>query len=59
MTLEEGDVVKLKSANIKMIVAKAEQIGDQTVVSCVWFDEDHNLQRAAFPADVLESLKEK
>jgi len=54
MTLKEGDIVKLKSGNAEMIVAKAEQIGEQTVVSCVRFDEDHRLRRAAFPVDALE-----
>ena len=45
MMLGKGDVVKLKSSHTKMIVAKAEQIGEQTVVNCVWFDQDHKLQR--------------
>jgi uncharacterized protein YodC (DUF2158 family) len=59
VALKEGDVVKLKSGNAEMIVAKAEQIGEQTVVSCVWFDEDHRLRRTAFPADALELPKLK
>jgi len=48
MMLGKGDVVKLKSGHIKMIVAKAEQIGEQTVVNCVWFDQDYSGRR--FPS---------
>jgi len=59
MMLGNCDVVKLKSGLIKMIVAKAEQTGEQTVVNCVWFDQDHKLRRAALPVDVLGCLQEK
>lgn len=54
MTLKEGDHVQLKSGGAEMIVTKIEVFGELTVVSCVWFDENHHLQRASFPADVLE-----
>ncbi len=59
-TVKEGDVVQLRSSGIaEMIVTRTEQIGEQTVVSCVWFDEDYHLQRAAFPADSLKPIKLK
>jgi uncharacterized protein YodC (DUF2158 family) len=53
----EGDHVQLKSGGVEMLVTKIEQIGELTVVRCVWFDENHRLQRAPFPADVLEPAK--
>jgi uncharacterized protein YodC (DUF2158 family) len=57
MTFKEGDHVQLKSGGAEMIVAKIEQFGELTVVRCIWFDENHHLQRAPFPADVLEPAK--
>jgi uncharacterized protein YodC (DUF2158 family) len=54
MTLKEGDHVQLKSRGAEMIVTKIEVFGELTVVNCVWFDENHHLQRAPFPTDVLE-----
>jgi uncharacterized protein YodC (DUF2158 family) len=59
MTFKEGDHVQLKSGGAEMIVTKIEVFGELTVVSCVWIDENHQLQRAPFPADVLESAKSK
>ena len=49
----------LKSGGAEMIVTRIEQIGELTVVYCVWIDEDHEVQRAPFPADVLEPVKSK
>ena len=44
--------VRLKSGGAEMIVTRIEQIGELTVVYCVWIDDDHEVQRAPFPADV-------
>jgi uncharacterized protein YodC (DUF2158 family) len=59
MTFKEGDHVQLKSGGAEMIVTRIEQIGDLIVVYCVWIDEGHQVQRAPFPADVLELAKSK
>jgi uncharacterized protein YodC (DUF2158 family) len=59
MTFKEGDHVQLKTDGAEMIVTRIEKIGELTVVYCVWIDEDHQLQRAPFPADVLEPVKSK
>jgi uncharacterized protein YodC (DUF2158 family) len=54
MTFKEGDHVQLKTGSI---VTRIEKFGELTAVYCVWIDEDHQLQRAPFPADVLEPAK--
>ena len=54
MTFKEGDHVQLKTGGAEMIVTRIEIIGELTAVYCVWIDEDHQLQRAPFPADALE-----
>jgi uncharacterized protein YodC (DUF2158 family) len=59
MAFKASDHVRLKSAGAEMIVTRIEQIGELTVVYCVWIDEDHEVQRAPFPADVLEPVKSK
>jgi uncharacterized protein YodC (DUF2158 family) len=59
MTFKANDHVRLKSGGAEMIVNRIEQIGELTVVYCVWIDKDHELQRAPFPADVLEPVKSK
>jgi uncharacterized protein YodC (DUF2158 family) len=59
MTSKANDHVRLKSGGAEMIVNRIEQIGELTVVYCVWIDEDHEVQRAPFPADVLEHAKSK
>ena len=51
MTFKANDHVRLKSGGAEMIVNRIEQIGELTAVYCVWIDEDHQLQRAPFPAD--------
>ena len=56
MTFKANDHVRLKSGGAEMIVNRIEQIGELTVVYCVWIDEDHE---APFPADVLENAKSK
>jgi uncharacterized protein YodC (DUF2158 family) len=57
MTFKEGDHVQLQTGGAEMIVTRIEKIGELTVVYCVWMDKDHQLQRAPFPADVLEPAK--
>jgi uncharacterized protein YodC (DUF2158 family) len=59
MTFKEGDHVQLKTGGAEMIVTTIEKMGELTVVYCVWIDEDHQVQRAPFPADVLEPAKSK
>ncbi len=59
VTFKANDHVRLKSGGAEMIVNRIEQIGELTVVYCVWIDEDHEVQRAPFPADVLEHAKSK
>jgi uncharacterized protein YodC (DUF2158 family) len=59
MTFREGDHVQLKSGGAEMIVARIEQFGELTAVYCVWIDENYQVQRAPFPADVLEPAKSK
>ena len=59
MTFKEGDHVRLKTGGAEMIVTRIEKTGELTAVYCVWIDEDHQLQRASFPADVLEPAKSK
>jgi uncharacterized protein YodC (DUF2158 family) len=57
MTFKDGDHVQLKTGSAEMIVTRIEKFGELTVVKCVWFDENHRLQRAPFPMDVLEPAK--
>jgi uncharacterized protein YodC (DUF2158 family) len=59
MTFKEGDRVQLKSGGAEMIVTRIEKTGSLTAVYCVWIDEGHQVQRAPFPADVLEPAKSK
>jgi uncharacterized protein YodC (DUF2158 family) len=59
MAFKASDHVRLKSGGAEMIVTRIEQIGELTVVYCVWIDEGHEVQRAPFPADVLEPVKSK
>jgi uncharacterized protein YodC (DUF2158 family) len=59
LTFKEGDRVQLKTGSAEMIVTRTEKIGELTAVYCVWIDEDHQLQRTPFPADVLEPAKSK
>jgi uncharacterized protein YodC (DUF2158 family) len=58
MTFKEGDRVQLKIGSAEMIVTRIEKIGELIAI-CVWIDEDHQLRRAPFPADVLEPAKSK
>jgi uncharacterized protein YodC (DUF2158 family) len=57
MTFKANDHVRLKSGGAEMIVNRIEQVGELTAVYCVWIDEDHQVQRAPFPADVLAHAK--
>jgi uncharacterized protein YodC (DUF2158 family) len=47
----------VESGGAEMTVTRIEQIGELTVVYCVWIDQDHKVQRAPFPDDALEAAK--
>ncbi|MFY9772672.1 MAG: DUF2158 domain-containing protein [Xanthobacteraceae bacterium] len=49
MAFKASDHVRLKSGGAEMIVTRIEQIGELTVVYCVWIDEDHEVQRGFLP----------
>ena len=56
-----GDVVVLKSGGLEMTVTKkakfAMDIDDDTMIACVWFDNNDEPQEMSFHEDTIELVQ--
>jgi uncharacterized protein YodC (DUF2158 family) len=56
VTLQIGDVVRLKSGGPAMTVIATGPRAEPGVVECAWFDRDHTYARTSFPPRALEPV---
>jgi uncharacterized protein YodC (DUF2158 family) len=54
MTLQVGEVVRLKSGGPAMTVMATGARAEPGVVECAWFSRDHAYATASFPPRALE-----
>jgi uncharacterized protein YodC (DUF2158 family) len=56
VTLQIGEVVRLKSGGPAMTVIAIGARAELGMVECAWFNRDHAYARANFPPRALESV---
>jgi uncharacterized protein YodC (DUF2158 family) len=52
--IESGDVVQLKSGGPLMTTGKSEMKDEMKYISCVWFDDNKNIQSQKLNIDLLK-----